>query len=138
MVLRVPDCRHVLSAEPGFFGYAGSVGISDRPSRHVACDARYPGPFPGDPWVWPGYKSDTGLFAARMAQAVGYAPVILAGVRIDDSGYVEGYVGHSHYPDANPQSLRNIRETWWAAFNRGWLAGVRSMSGWTAELLGRP
>ena len=72
----------------------------------------------------------SGLYAAKVALALGFNRVVLCGVPMDPQ--------QAHFFDGKP---------WDAAprFKAGWRAAlpyiaqhVRSMSGWTAELLGRP
>ena len=72
----------------------------------------------------------SGILAVEVAVELGAAPVILCGCPLDDS---------AHFFDADPWAhWRGFREHW--KNREGWLREhrVRSCSGWTAELLGRP
>lgn len=76
------------------------------------------------------WKGSSGLFAAKVALELGYNRIVLCGVPLSADG--------AHFFDPKP----------WAAFQAfrfGWIAHrpllvphVRSMSGWTQELLGAP
>lgn len=81
---------------------------------------------------WPGMTSSgsSGLFAAKIAMETQPYPVVLCGVPMDANR--AHYFNFATWNDVN-------------GFFRGWEAAhqfikdrVRSMSGWTAEFLGRP
>lgn len=76
------------------------------------------------------WKGSSGLFAVKIALEQSCDLIVLAGVPMDADA--------AHFFD--PKSWNDAN-----AFHKGWLAHkakiapyVRSMSGWTAELLGRP
>lgn len=81
--------------------------------------------------LWPGTTSgSSGLFAAKVALELGADRVVLAGVPLTVDG--------AHFFDPRPWTDR-------AGFVRGWQTAlphikdrVRSLSGWTRELLGAP
>lgn len=81
---------------------------------------------------WPGMNASgsSGLFAAKVALEDGFDRIILAGVPISADG------GHFTY-DGPWIHVESYRGAWKEALPH--LAGrVRSMSGWTAEILGKP
>jgi len=83
--------------------------------------------------AWPEFTAgDSSLLATRIACALGFPRIVLVGVPLEDTG--------RFYDDAERPSFAyaaTYRPRWQEA--RAELADrVRSMSGWTAELLGRP
>lgn len=75
------------------------------------------------------------LFAVTVALSLGYSRILLCGVPMDSRPHAPGagtWDGES-WPD---REVAIHREGW--EFHKGRLGGVRSMSGWTAELLGEP
>lgn len=139
-----PGCTHVCAADVGFFGLqlVARFPPPEGANRHAGCAKSYPlYAAPGRPYLWRGIKEgSSGMFAARVMRAIGYGPVVLAGVRIDQSGHLDGYRPGLHDPafKGSAPSVAMLRETWEDARERGWLDGVCSMSGWTRELLGGP
>lgn len=141
MALRAPGCRHVVSSHPSFFEKLGAVTAA----RHLALDPSnhedYGPSLPGV-HIWRGLKAgSTGLAAARIARRIGYFPVLLCGVPIDDAPYLAGYC--PTHPDWRfggdaGADIARYRQAWLQVEATGELDGVLSMSGWTAELLGRP
>lgn len=83
-------------------------------------------------YQWPGQtgSGSSGLFAAKIALERTDLPVVLCGVPMQAE--------RAHFFNGQPWGdVDQFRAAWeWAATN-GLLARVRSMSGWTAELLGR-
>lgn len=76
-------------------------------------------------------SGSSGLFAVRFAlEDLKATRIVLAGVPLDVSPH---YFGGGDWANA-----RNFRLAWNFMFTRGELNDVRSMSGWTAKLLGRP
>jgi hypothetical protein len=75
------------------------------------------------------WGGSSGLFAVQVARHIGYEKIILAGVPIDDS---------AHFNDPAPlERPARYRQAWLA--HRAEIAPyVRSVSGWTSEILGKP
>lgn len=93
--------------------------------------------------VWRGPMLATGtgsLPATVIALAIGFAPVILCGVPLQATGHAVGYPAALHdefeRPDRMANTLRTRREAWMAYKEAGHLEDVRSMSGFTRDLLG--
>lgn len=80
--------------------------------------------------VLPDYQPSglTGLYAVKLAKAIGATKIVLAGVPMDQSGHV--LPGHGHW-------INEERRLGWLN-RRKELRDVRSMSGWTRQLLGYP
>lgn len=81
-------------------------------------------------YLWPGMNASgsSGLFAAKVALEQ-FDRVVLCGVPMQAE--------RAHYFDAAPwHDVNGFTDAWRIALPH--LANVRSMSGWTAELLGRP
>lgn len=85
---------------------------------------------PSDEVIWHG---STGLFAVLIGLAMGYRRIALAGCPMDSKG-------HWYYPEETygPKWTMESYQSWleFAACNEAGL--VRSMSGYTKTLLGRP
>jgi hypothetical protein len=80
--------------------------------------------------VWPDLRSgDSGLLAARIAVALGYEKVILAGVPLDDKGHVDDDAEATHFQFSTHRHR-------WQEHAKELQGRVTSMSGWTRELLG--
>lgn len=88
---------------------------------------------PGVRHVWPfDTRGSSGMLAARIAVALGYASVILAGIPLDES---------RHFYDAPDAPRLNYAHRYldpWRIEAQGWGGKVRSMSGATRDLLGGP
>lgn len=137
-----PFATHVCAADVGFFGMPEVADAMTFANRHAGCARSYPhDQAPGRPFLWRGIKEgSSGMFAGRVMRAIGFGPVVLAGVRIDDSGHLPGYRPGLHDPafPRSAETIGSLRETWRDAHVAGHLEGITSMSGWTRELLGAP
>lgn len=83
-------------------------------------------------YQWPGQpgSGSSGLFAAKIALERTDLPVVLCGVPMQSD--------RAHFFNDQPWGERNqFVKAWEWAHQAGRLARVKSMSGWTAELLGR-
>jgi hypothetical protein len=83
-------------------------------------------------FLFPGQKlsGSSGLFAVKVALDAGCERVVLAGVPMTDSG--------AHFFDSKPWTeCRSFHEGWQQAMPHIQHV-VRSMSGWTREILGAP
>lgn len=97
--------------------------ISHTAAAHVTEVAAY---------QWPGQpgSGSSGLFAAKIALERTALPVVLCGVPMQ--------ADRAHFFNDQPWGeVNQFIASWEWAAARGLLARVRSMSGWTAELLGR-
>lgn len=78
-------------------------------------------------------RGSSGLFAVRIALLLGYERVVLAGMPIDD---------RPHFYDADGKRsgppFRYYMPDWLRARRREFNGRVRSISGWTGEILGMP
>jgi hypothetical protein len=76
-----------------------------------------------------GCSGSSGLFAVQVALELGCDRIVLCGVPMDARPHFNGPAWHDHW---------TYRATWqrWQAAEE--LENVRSMSGWTRELLGEP
>ena len=89
-------------------------------------------------WPWPGHGTSS-LNAVYTALALGYAPIVLCGAPLDDSGhYFEApWIKTNFCREVGTQPNGQIQ--YWAGAKRKHFAGkVFSMSGRTHELLGAP
>lgn len=78
----------------------------------------------------------SGLYGVAVATELGAERIILAGVPMQSSAYAEGA---GTWGDVWPQSEVDLHRNGWDYWHeRGRLANVRSMSGWTRDLLGAP
>lgn len=83
-------------------------------------------------YQWPGQpgSGSSGLFAAKIALERTALPVVLCGVPMQ--------ADRAHFFNDQPwDEVKQFIASWEWAASRGLLDRVRSMSGWTAELLGR-
>ncbi len=101
-------------------------------------------PPPGDVWcaerrpavTWmnvhraPHWGGSSGLLAVSTAIYLGATSIVLCGIPIDFDQ------GHYYSPKVPWHDAKSYRKQW--EDNKGRLANVRSMSGWTSELLGTP
>lgn len=76
-----------------------------------------------------GNSGSSGMFAISIAFSLGYAKIILAGVPMDD---------RPHFDRAENWQDRDRFVTAWSAAAPSLSGKVKSMSGWTRELLGAP
>ena len=109
--------------------------------RHV------PNSAPNVNHVWSGPPAGSGtssLCAALIAKAIGFSKVILCGVPLTKTGYVEGYPedGYSEFSVKKGKTMNGTlvqrHETWTKFYHEGLLRGVTSVSGFTKDLLGGP
>ena len=94
-------------------------------------------------WSGAATGGTSALTAARVALAMGYTEVILAGCPLDDSGYFNPKETDALDHDGCPrvgygQKLRMYRHRFMADINARGRDGIVSMSGWTWEVLGGP
>jgi hypothetical protein len=75
------------------------------------------------------WGGSSGLFAVQVARHLGYDRIVLAGVPMDDSA-------HFNSPDPLEKHERYRRA--WLAHRAEIAPYVRSMSGWTSKVLGKP
>lgn len=83
-------------------------------------------------WPWPGH-CNSGLIAVYTGLGLGYEEIILAGLPNDDSG---------HYFDPPWRKTNFTKEgdperRWAMARDKFFFGRVKSLSGWTAEILGK-
>lgn len=100
--------------------------------EHVGHEMGNPGIDRAANYLWPGMNASgsSGLFAVKVALEAGFDRIILAGVPMQAAG------AHFFNP-AEWAEVGSFTEAWRIALPR--IQGrVKSMSGWTAELLGRP
>lgn len=93
---------------------------------------------PGMPWVdhwWEDARGGGGSAwgARKIASLMGFAPVILCGAPLVPGGYAGNPIAKVMRQEAVVENLRREIES-----DADWHEGVLSMSGWTAEFLGRP
>lgn len=85
--------------------------------------------------VWPAKRDgSSGLFAARVALALGYAPVILCGIPLDRGGHFYDQPGKS----TGEGNYGLYLDSWRGAAKYEFGGRVFSMSGATRNLLGAP
>lgn len=94
-------------------------------------------------WAGAATGGTSALTAYRIARAMGYEEVILAGCPLDDSGYFNptetDALEHEGCPRVGyGQKLRMYRHRFMADINARGREGLYSMSGWTWEVLGGP
>lgn len=94
---------------------------------------------PGIDRVWPKvYRiGDSGLLAARIAVALGFARVVLAGVPMDERGHFYEDPGGATPPAPSAFKFGRHRKAW-ETYRAELVGRVVSMSGWTRQLLGGP
>ena len=91
------------------------------------------------PWVnywWPTVNDvagSSGWAAAKMARLMGFDEIILCGIPIDDRAYTNGRPARSFEDQEILQGYRRAIEG-----DTEHHSAIRSMSGWTRELLGAP
>jgi hypothetical protein len=89
------------------------------------------------PWVeywWQDCSGATSTWAARkIAAGMGFDQVILCGMPLEKGGYQGGKIAKDFMRDDVLAHYRRLLER-----DKDWHEGVTSMSGWTAEFLGRP
>lgn len=89
-------------------------------------------------WPWPGHGS-SGLGATYTALALGYSPVVLCGIPLDDSGhYFDPPWVESNFLREVPLKGNSTMKYWHDARERVFQGKVFSMSGRTRDLLGEP
>lgn len=76
------------------------------------------------------WAGSSGLFAVKVALKCGCDRVVLAGVPMSADG--------AHFFDAEPWQEASAYHKAWLKYQSEIAPFVRSMSGWTADLLGRP
>jgi hypothetical protein len=124
-----PDELHVWMADRERLGrntdyQTVTFSFADRRKRPARID-RY------HDWMWPGQRNSgsSGLFATKVAIDDGATHVVLAGIPIDEDG--------SHIVRPGPwKPAESYQETWTGIAHH--LTRVRSMSGWSSTLLGKP
>lgn len=89
---------------------------------------------PGVRHLWPLPRDgSSGLFSVRVALGMGYAPVIVCGCPLDNSGHFY------EQPDAVPieaTDYTGYREAWEKAARVEFRDRVRAVSGWLRDLMG--
>lgn len=76
------------------------------------------------------WKGSSGLFAAKVARELGFDRIVLCGVPLDAEG--------AHFFDPKPWSAFKSFRFGWLSHRQEIAPFVRSMSGWTKEILGAP
>lgn len=98
---------------------------------HCCSPIGYPSPPHVARWPVPS-KGSSSLTATLIGLLMGYAPIVLAGVPLDDGG---------HYYD-RPHTVENqlgVCEKWWVQARDIYFEGrVKSLSGKTRDILGAP
>lgn len=115
---------------PGWLGARRTAGLPE-PDAVIAHTA---GPHVTEvvDYQWPGQtgSGSSGLFAAKVALERTALPVVLCGVPMQAE--------RAHFFNGQPWGdVDQFRAAWEWASKEGHLSRVRSMSGWTADLLGR-
>lgn len=129
MIVLAPHVDHAVSHHPEKLGHWVAL-------RGKSVQAHSSKPGPGIGRAWPefarGPSGSSSLLATRVALALGYEAVIVAGVPLDAGGYIW----------AAPWDRGAID---FARYRRGWdarrsefLGRVTAVSGYLADLLGRP
>ena len=89
-------------------------------------------------WPWPG-SGTSGLGAVYTALALGYDPVIICGIPLDDSGhYFDMSETRSSFTKQVPLKGSGVIKYWHKAREDVFQGRVTSMSGRTRDLLGSP
>jgi len=100
--------------------------------EHVGHELGQPGIDRATSYLWPDMNASgsSGLFAVKVAMEAGFDRIILAGIPMQAAG--------AHFFNSAPWGeVGAFTEAWKTALPR--IAPlVRSMSGWTAQLLGKP
>ncbi|OFX06348.1 MAG: hypothetical protein A3E78_11665 [Alphaproteobacteria bacterium RIFCSPHIGHO2_12_FULL_63_12] len=79
----------------------------------------------------------SGLLCIRVAGLVGGTKIVLCGMPLSAAAHIDGISRDESQRWPFERNLRTYRPVW-EANRTGILRNVRSMSGWTADLLGRP
>lgn len=148
MVGRVP-CRAMVTCHPDSLGLYLRNGQEPPTVHYYPSDQRNPPPsFRGVDYVWSGIPAGSGsssLCAVFVAKALGFERVILCGVPLTKTGYVDKYPGMAYSEFNNlPEgrlmngTIRQRHDTWINYQKAGLLDGVTSFSGFTKDLLGAP
>lgn len=85
-------------------------------------------------WQLNTMEGTSGLLGVFVALLMGYDPVIVAGIPMDGTGHYFDPPGYCQTEFAQ----RHIRQPWENAARDIFDGRVKSMSGWTAQLLGTP
>lgn len=101
---------------------------------------------PGFDFIWsapPAASGTSSLCAVIIAKAIGLSEIILCGIPLAKTGYIEGYpvTGLREFGTSGKiinGTVQQRRETWGKFYKAGMLEGVTSFSGFTRELLGEP
>ncbi len=115
---------------PGWLGARRTAGLPE--PRAVIAHTAAPHVTDVVDYQWPGQpgSGSSGLFAAKIALTRTDIPVVLCGVPMQ--------ADRAHFFNDQPWGeVNQFIAAWEWAAARGLLARVRSMSGWTAELVGR-
>lgn len=127
--------RHWVTLHPGYFpgwrkyreGHCFGHGQLATHHAHKHCD--------GVDVAWPmdNLGGASGLFACFIGLMLGYSRIVLAGIPMDNAG---------HYFDPSWQGTDladSTSRTVWRQANERWFQGrVKSLSGWTRDVLGAP
>jgi len=91
-------------------------------------------PCAGVKYVWK-MKRDgsSGLFATRVALALGYAPVLLCGITLDNAGRF--YDEPGNHP---PEDYTGFRDAWVSAAKHEFNGRVQAVSGFLRDIVGGP
>jgi hypothetical protein len=79
------------------------------------------------------WHGSTSLFAALIGHEMGYKKIVLAGCPLDSKG-------HWYFPDENygPKWQTETYQVWFEYALTDKATNVRSMSGYTAQIIGKP
>jgi hypothetical protein len=132
----IPWWRHRRDRANRAFDLHGAA--FDTRTRSISLASRNPAP--ADIWEWP-YparlrQGSSSLFAVEIGLVLGYDPIVLCGVPLDDSDYFFRRLT-AEERETYGFRRRHCHATW-ERQAPGWAGRVKSMSGFTAELLGRP
>lgn len=108
-------------AASGFAPALSHVSYKAHPSVDAIHDYRFPGVT---------LSGSSGLFAAKVALDLGFKRLVLCGVPMDAES--------AHFNDAKPWDAFSGYRHAWICSRKHIAECVRSMSGWTAEFVGRP
>jgi hypothetical protein len=134
MASLIVSAGHIVSRHQAFIDGVWLI-LKDRPME-PGLPAMAHGPKTWDESIFPWSRNggSSSMFAVNIATHIfGYDRIILAGVPLDRSGRFYGDPQHD-----GQAGYEGFRPAWEAAAARGDLSHVRSLSGWTRELLGAP
>ncbi len=149
MVSRVACQAMVTSSEAKLGRYLKALPAGrQKPIIHLyPSDQReVPHKVAGVDFFWSGPPAASGtssLCAVMVIKAIGFSGIILCGIPLAKTGYIEGYIGgrYSEFMTSGKTMNGTVRQrhlTWGRFYKAGRLEDVTSFGGFTRELLGEP